>query len=52
MFILASDPRVKVIFINCYGGILNAKKLIATLQLALGNFLTKPVVIRTLGTGT
>ena len=46
MFILASDPKVKVILINCYGGLLNAKKLIATLRLALGNFLKKPVVIR------
>ena len=52
MHILASDPRVKVILINCYGGILNIEKLIATLRLALGNFLDKPVVVRSLGTGT
>eukprot|EP00354_Favella_ehrenbergii_P001927 CAMPEP_0170471012 /NCGR_PEP_ID=MMETSP0123-20130129/13319_1 /TAXON_ID=182087 /ORGANISM="Favella ehrenbergii, Strain Fehren 1" /LENGTH=144 /DNA_ID=CAMNT_0010738409 /DNA_START=903 /DNA_END=1337 /DNA_ORIENTATION=+ len=52
MHILSSDPRVRVIFINCYGGIMNMQKVIATLLLALENFLEKPVVIRTLGTGT
>ena len=52
MYILQADARVKVIFINCYGGLMNMTKVVATLIYALEHYLDKPVVIRTKGTGT
>ena len=45
-----NDLNVKVIFIHCYGGITNIKKVFATLAMCLKtDTVTKPVVIRTLG---
>lgn len=46
------NRKVKVLYINCYGGITNIKKVLATLILGLKNkIVTKPVVIRVLGLG-
>jgi len=48
--IVNKDEAVRVIFINCYGGITNIKKLIATLRMGLVNgIITKPVIIRAKG---
>ena len=45
-----NDSNVKVIFIHCYGGITNIKKVFATLAMCLKTeTVTKPIVIRTLG---
>ena len=35
LYLLENDPNVNVIFINCYGGILNVDKVIATLRLLI-----------------
>ena len=48
--IMESNERVKVVFINCYGGLMSIKKVIATLLNSLKyNNLNKPIVIRCLG---
>ena len=49
---LSLNPQVKVLFINCNGGIFQGKQLIASLINRLQEeIITKPVVIRMLGTG-
>ena len=50
LYLLEHDRNVNVIFINCYGGILNVDKVVATLRLAIkNNDITKPLVIRLKG---
>ena len=34
-YILDTDPKIRVVFINCYGGLLSMKKMVATLIQAL-----------------
>ena len=48
--ILEQEKDVKVIFINCFGGLLRTNKIVATLENAIryGN-ITKPIVIRLKG---
>lgn len=49
-YILDTDPKVRVIFINCYGGLMSIKKIAAVLIKALeGGIVTKPIVFRCLG---
>lgn len=49
---LNDDENVRVIFVNCYGGIMSIEKLVATLQMNydFGN-ISKPVVFRAKGNG-
>ena len=49
--LLEQDPNVKVVFINCFGGLLRTDKIVATFENAIkhGN-ITKPLVMRLHGT--
>ena len=50
LFLLEYDPSVNVIFIRCFGGILNVDKVVATVKLLLKKKqISKPLVIRVLG---
>lgn len=50
IYILDSDPKVRVVFLNCYGGLMSMRKMIAVLLKALeSQICTKPVVVRCRG---
>ena len=50
LHLLNASDKVRVIFINVYGGLMSVKKVIATLKMGLKTgVVTKPVVIRALG---
>ena len=53
LYILNTAPAVKVIFINCFGGLTNIRKVVATLKMGIEmGIVTKPVVARVLGAQT
>lgn len=49
--LLFGDPKVKVVFINCFGGLMSIEKLLVTLKLVLKKHKhrIKPIVLRAKG---